>query len=260
MPELVNKFALIMGADGIGTGIALRFAREGAAVAILDADLDAAQAAALAIQAAGGQAFAAPIAWDATAGAAVTRAVEQLGGLHVLVCNVLPEPHVGPLEAQSAEVFGAAFGRVQAAVTAMQATLPYLRETGCGRIIHVGHRYGENVNDSIAAYNAAAWALVGVTRTAATDWGQYQIATNLLLPLAETPEFRRYHERRPQVLDMMANQLPLGRLGDPVEDIGAAALFLAGDACNYVNGEVIHGDGGQHVAGPVLSPGKFRGS
>ena len=51
--------------------------------------------------------------------------------------------------------------------------------------------------------------------------------------------------------------LSLGRLGDPVEDIGATALFLAGDACNFVNGEVVHGDGGQHVAGPVLNPGKF---
>ncbi|MFV9650417.1 SDR family oxidoreductase [Pseudomonas citrulli] len=118
-------------------------------------------------------------------------------------------------------------------------------------------RYGEGINEGLAAYNAAAWSLVGLTRTAALDWGRYQIASNLLLPLADTPELRRSHERRPGVIDLMIGQLPLGRLGDPVEGIGAAALFLACDACAFVNGEVIHADGGQHVAGPVLNPARF---
>lgn len=258
MSELANRFALVLGADTIGRGIALRFAREGAAVAILDADIAAAQATAQAIQAGGGRALAAAAPWSASAGEAVSCAVERLGGLHVLVNNVLPVPFCAPLDAQPAEAFSAAFARIQAAVAAMQAALPHLQAAGGGRIVNVGHRYGETVNDGIAAYNAAAWSLVGLTRTAATDWGQYQIATNLLLPLADTFEFRAYHERRAKVLDLMVGQLPLGRLGDPVEDIGAAALFLAGDACNFVNGEILHGDGGQHVAGPVLSPGKFR--
>jgi NAD(P)-dependent dehydrogenase (short-subunit alcohol dehydrogenase family) len=188
----------------------------------------------------------------------VRRAIAELGGLHVLVTNVLPPPTVAPLDAQPAAAFGDAFARVQAAVAAMQAALPHLRAAGGGRVINVGHRYGEDVNDGIAAYNAAAWSLVGLTRTAAVDWGQYQIATNVLLPLADTPEFRRYHARRGKLLDLMVGQLPLGSLGDPVEDVGAAALFLAGEACNFINGQVLHGDGGQHVAGPVLNPGKFR--
>jgi len=257
MNELANQSALVLGADAIGAGIAQRFVRAGASLAVLDADFAAAEATARAIVAGGGRAFAGATPLDASVGAAVTRAVEQLGSLHVLVLNTLPAPHVGPLEAQSAEAFATAFARVQAAVAAMQAALPHLRAAGGGRIVIVGHRYGENVNEAIAAYNAAAWSLVGLTRSAAVDWGQYQIATNLLLPLADTPEFRACHARRAKPLDLMTGQLPLGRLGDPVEDIGAAALFLASDACNFVNGEVIHGDGGQHVAGPVLNPAKF---
>jgi len=257
MRALDNKLALVIGADAIGAGIALRFAREGASVALLDADIAAAQATARQIESAGGRAFAALMPWDGTAGAHVTQAIERLGGLHILVSNVLPTPEVAPLESQRDDAFRAAFARIRAAVAAMQAAHPWLRDTGCGRIVHVGHRYGENVGDAIGAYNAAAWSLVGIVRTAALDWGKDQIATNLLLPLADTPEFRRCHERRARVLDMMVGQLPLGRLGDPVEDIGAAALFLAGDACNFVNGEVIHGDGGQHVAGPVLNPARF---
>jgi NAD(P)-dependent dehydrogenase (short-subunit alcohol dehydrogenase family) len=256
MNEMTEKRALVFGADAIGGGIAIRFAREGAAIAIIDTNVAVAEEAAQTIRSEGGKAQTFAASHENIA-SVVTEAVRALGGLDVLVVNALPSPVIGPLEVQSAAAFTDAFARVQAAVLAMQAALPALQASGNGRIIIVGHRYGESVNDGIAAYNAAAWSLVGLTRTAAVDWGQYQIATNLLLPLADTPEFRSYHERRPKLLDLMANQLPLGRLGDPVEDIGATALFLAGDACNFVNGEVIHGDGGQHVAGPVLNPGKF---
>jgi enoyl-[acyl-carrier-protein] reductase (NADH) len=56
---------------------------------------------------------------------------------------------------------------------------------------------------------------------------------------------------------MMLAQLPLQRAGDCVEDVGGAALFLVSDAANFINGEVVHADGGQHVAGPVLNPIKF---
>ena len=257
MNELANKRALVLGVDAIGAGIAKRFARAGAALALLGSDLAEAESAAQAIAAGGGRAFAGATPIDGSTGTAIARAIEQLGGLDVLVVNVLPAPVVAPLERLSAEVFATAFARVQVAVAAMQIALPHLRSAGGGRIILVGHRYGENVNEAIAAYNAAAWSLVGLTRSAAVDWGQYQIATNLLLPLADTPEFRACQARRAKLLDLMTGQLPLGRVGDPVEDVGAAALFLASDACNFVNGEVIHGDGGQHVAGPLLNPARF---
>ena len=257
MSEMQNKKALVLGADAIGHGIAIRFAREGARVAVLDPDASLAEELAQTIRASGGDALGFTTPFNETAGEIITAAIAQLGGLDVLVNNVLPIPAIGPLERQPAANFAEVFACIQAAVAAMQAALPALQSAGGGRIINIGHRYGEGVNEGLAAYNAAAWSLVGLTRTAALDWGRYQIASNLLLPLADTPELRRYHERRPGVIDLMINQLPLGRLGDSVEDIGSAALFLAGDACTFVNGEVIHADGGQHVAGPVLNPVRF---
>lgn len=257
MNEMLNKYALVLGADTIGQGIAIRFAREGARLAVLDPDTAVAEELARTIRASGGHALAFTAPMNETAGASVKAAIAQLGGLDVLVNNVLPMPVIGPLESQSTTILADAFACVQAAVAAMQAALPAMQEAGSGRIINIGHRYGEGINEGLAAYNAAAWSLVGLTRTAALDWGRYQIASNLLLPLADTPELRRCHERRPGVIDLMIGQLPLARLGDPVEDIGAAALFLAGDACAFVNGEVIHADGGQHVAGPVLNPARF---
>ena len=257
MSQLKGKRVLVLGADAIGRGIAIRFAREGAEVAVLDSMLARAEEVAQAIQRSGGRAMALACDLDAQMGPTLHTAIAALGGVDVLVNNVLPMPVIAPLEEQSPASFNDAFARVQAAVCAMQASLPSMQQAGGGRISNVGHRYGEGVNEALAAYNCAAWSLVGLTRTAAVDWGRYQITTNLLLPLADTPELRECHARRARIMDMMIGQLPLGRLGDPVEDVGAAALFLATDACSFVNGETLHGDGGQHVAGPVLNPARF---
>jgi len=256
MNEMLNKYALVLGADTIGQGIAIRFAREGARLAVLDPDTATAEELARTIRASGGHALAFTAPLNETAGASVKAAIAQLGGLDVLVNNVLPMPAIGPLESQSATIFADAFACIQAASPPCRPPCPPCRRQAADAS-STSDRYGEGINEGLAAYNAAAWSLVGLTRTAALDWGRYQIASNLLLPLADTPELRRSHERRPGVIDLMIGQLPLGRLGDPVEGIGAAALFLAGDACAFVNGEVIHADGGQHVAGPVLNPARF---
>lgn len=255
--RLAGKKAVLIGADAIGSGIAQRFAREGAAIVIVDAQIARAQAVAHAIGDGAGARSVDPARTDSIR-STIDASAAALGGLHVLVNNLLPVPHVAPLEHQTVDAFAAALGAVIATQAAMQAALPHLRAGGGGRIVNVGHRYGEGVNEAIAAYNTAAWALVGLTRSAAVDWGQYQIATNLLLPLADTPEFRSYHARRAVLLERLVWQIPLGRMGDPIEDIGGAAVFLACDEVNFVNGEIVHGDGGQHTAGPVLNPGKFK--
>jgi NAD(P)-dependent dehydrogenase (short-subunit alcohol dehydrogenase family) len=255
MSQLTGKIALVLGADSIGRGIALRLAREGAVVGILDADAARAQAVAGEI---GGGALGQEFVPDAGGvQAAIEALIGRLGGAHILVCNTLPGANPASLEDQDAAAFGDALAAVGLAAAAMRAVFPTFSAQRWGRIITIGHRYGETVNEAIGPYNAAAWALVGLTRSAALDWGRHQIAVNLLLPLAETPEYRAAHEQRPRIIDLWTGQLPLRRVGDPVEDIGAAALFLASDDSAFVTGQTIHADGGQHVAGPVLNPVKF---
>jgi 3-oxoacyl-[acyl-carrier protein] reductase len=230
---LDRKPIIVIGADEIGTGIARRLAREGARLAVLD-ESD-----------------------SRTIETAVESSARQLGGVYALINNLLPTPALAPLESQTGVMFAAAFARVQAVVCAMQTVMPFMRDAGGGRIVNVGHRYGESVNEGLAAYNAAAWSLVGITRSAALDWGRHQIATNLLLPLAHTSELGQAHTKRPNIIELMLSQVPLQRAGDCVEDIGGAALFLVSDAANFINGEVVHADGGQHIAGPVLNPIRF---
>jgi NAD(P)-dependent dehydrogenase (short-subunit alcohol dehydrogenase family) len=233
---LAGRRALVLGLDDIGNGIARRFEREGARVATLRGTT--------------------PTTGRAS-GDEIAQAVQALDGLDLLVCNLLSAPGPCPLDQLDDLRLHDALQAVSNTVVAMRAALPALRESGRGRIVLVGHRYGETVGESIAAYNAAAWALVGLARTAALEWGQYQVATNVLLPLARTAEFDAARARRPAVIDKLVSQLPLRRVGDPVEDVGGAAVFLASDAARFVNGQVICADGGQQVAGPVLNPARF---
>jgi 3-oxoacyl-[acyl-carrier protein] reductase len=233
---LEGRTALVLGIDEIGSGIVRALARSGGKVTGLNPDFDD----------------------PSSVGAAVDLSLKGTGALDILVCNALPPARPVPLAQQDLGGLEASLRTVLATTLAMQTAFPLLRASGKGRIIVVGHRYGEGVNEALAAYNMSAWSLVGLVRSAALDWGQHQIATNLLLPFAQTQELAAARARRPAVIDLMVSQLPLRRPGDPVEDIGGAAVFLASDAACFINGQTVCADGGQHIAGPVLNPMKFH--
>ncbi|RPH54777.1 MAG: SDR family oxidoreductase [Lysobacterales bacterium] len=256
---LAGRVALVVGLDEIGAGIANRFVREGARVALLSIDDE--RQVALDDDVAGkfiANEIGIPAADPDSVALAIRDTVAKLAApLDVLVCNLLSAAAPRLLEHLDTMALDVALSRVRSTVAAMRAALPALRDSGRGRIVLVGHRYGESVSEALGAYNAAAWSLVGLARTAALEWGQYQIATNVLLPLTQTAEFDDARTRRPKVIDLLVSQLPLRRVGHPIEDIGGAAAFLASDAVCFVNGQVVCADGGQQVAGPVLNPARF---
>jgi NAD(P)-dependent dehydrogenase (short-subunit alcohol dehydrogenase family) len=103
-------------------------------------------------------------------------------------------------------------------------------------------------------HNTAGWALRGLTRTAAAEWARFGIHSNLLEIAPDTEEFQKYRMQNPKVIDALLGQVALGRRGDVVEDIGAAAVFAACDESNWINGQVFYADGGQHIAVPAFIP------
>jgi NAD(P)-dependent dehydrogenase (short-subunit alcohol dehydrogenase family) len=257
--RLRNRAAIVAGADTIGCGIAQALAEAGASVALLDADPDAAAKGALRLRTTGHHCLAAyfSASVESSLKSVLSDTASRLNSLEILVVNLLPKAHPTPLVNLSADALARSAAAISNSVAAMQGALPLLRSAGCGRIINVGHRYGEGINGELGAYNAAAWALWGLTRSAAVEWGQYQITSNLLMPFADTPELRAAQHHRPELMELLLGQVPLRRAGDPVQDIGGAAVFLAGDEASFINGEILYADGGQHVAGPVLNPAKF---
>lgn len=237
-PVLDGRRAIVVGGPDLGRALSTRLQRAGAEVADLH--------------------------WDASpgiepnstgiVGGAVEQAAERLGGVDLLVVDLLPNAAPSPLESTSPDTMKAALGRVADTAAAMNAAHDALRHSDKARIIVVGHRYGQGVAEGIAPYNAAAWALVGLVRSAALDWGRHGIATNLLLPGAMTAEFDAARSARPELMDALVAQLPLGRMGDPMADIGGAVVMLASDAGRFINGQTIHVDGGRHIAGAVIDP------
>ena len=98
-------------------------------------------------------------------------------------------------------------------------------------------------------YNASKEAVRALTRTAAVEWGRYGITCNVICPFAVTPPWEFFVQFDPDGARRIVEGNPLQYVGDPEEDIGPVAVFLASDESHYVTGNTIHADGGGHING-----------
>ena len=258
MQLLTGKVAAITGATGsIARAIAQRFAREGATVGVIDPDAAAggALAAELARSGAKSRAFTADVGLSGEVEKAIEAVVAAFGRLDVLVHNAwTPTPFVPLLDKPEREFRASLETGLFGALRAMRAAVPHLRKADGGRIILVGAPYGHTTYANVADAVCTDYALQGLTRAAGVEWGKYRIVTNLLLPaLADVPEFQAYRAQQAAAVKSLLPMQPLRRLGDPVEDIGGAAVMLACDEGCFITGHTIHADGGQH-----MNPATFR--
>lgn len=178
MALLNEQVALITGAGGgIGRGIALNFAKEGAAVVVAELDVTSGEAVVAELKALGAQAvfIKTDVCSKADIEAAVQLAVDQFGGLDILVNNAFaPTPNVLLEEKTDAMLEQTLGSTVWAAWWAMKAALPHMKARGGGKIINF-----YSIDIEIGAwlhgdYNTAKAAIVGLTRSAASEWGAVQ--------------------------------------------------------------------------------------
>ena len=106
-----------------------------------------------------------------------------------------------------------------------------------------------------AEYNAAKEASRALARTAAREWAGRGIRVNVICPAAATEAYEAFRAMVPDHAAALLAQNPMGRMGDPEEDIGAVALFLASDDSRYVTGNTLFVDGGSHINGVQWNPG-----
>ena len=251
MSHLDGKVALVTGGGkGIGRGIARRFVREGAAVLIAEIDEEAGAATARELERLGGRGsfLACDVGDKLQITGAVATAVERYGRLDVLVNNAVAlNPNV-LLEEKTDEMLERSLrAGLWATWWAMQAAFPVMRDQGGGRIINFYSIDAEAGAWLHADYNATKDAIRGLTRSAAAEWGRFQILVNAIAPAAAGTVFQELCRQMPGFAEMAAAMNPLGRVGDPEEDIAPVAVFLASDDARYVTGETIHVDGGQHL-------------
>jgi NAD(P)-dependent dehydrogenase (short-subunit alcohol dehydrogenase family) len=244
---LDNRRALVTGAgQGVGRGIALALAAQGAAVALLGRTEETLRGVAKEIADLGGAATV--LIADVTRAEDITRAVEQavadLGGLDILVNNAqIPAP--GTLLTVTDEAFTACWeSGPLAAFRMMRACRPHLGEGSV--VINLGS--GTSVNPmpvGRGVYGAAKAAIQTLSRVAATEWGPDGIRVLTVLPAATSPAAQEWAAANPAEYERSLQSIPLRRLGDPVDDIGGVVAFLCSPAAGFLTATTIAIDGGQ---------------
>jgi NAD(P)-dependent dehydrogenase (short-subunit alcohol dehydrogenase family) len=245
--RLRDKVALVTGAgQGIGRGVALALAKEGALVAVAGRTLSKCVDVANEIEAVGARAL--PLACDVADRADVARAVAgvvgHFGGLDVLVNNAQSSRQGLLAELTDDDVEECWRSGALGTLYAMQAALPHLRARGGGAIVNFGSSTAIDGNVTFGAYAMAKEAIRGLSRVAAREWGRYGIRVNVVVPNALSPSGERYRDEHPERFAKMAAGLPLGRVGDPELDIGRAVVALASDDLGYLTGETLRLTGG----------------
>jgi len=256
--RLEGKVALVTGAGmGIGRGIARRYAREGANVVVAERDVAAGQRTAGELEALGGGGVF--VATDVTdkgqVNAAVQTALDTWGRIDIVVNNAWGGGTISRLEwktdANIQHGFDVGF---YAAFWSMQAAFPHFKAQQSGCIINLCSLNGVNAHMYSVEYNAAKEALRTLSRTAAVEWGRHNIRTNVICPAAATESYVAFRDANPDTAAEMLKENPMRRMGDPENDIGGVALFLATDDAAYVNGNTMFVDGGAHVNGVSWRP------
>lgn len=250
---LAGRVALITGAGaGIGEGIARRFADEGARVVIAELDEAAGQAVAEKI---GGVFVRTDVADRQQVETAVQTAVSEYGAIDVVVNNAWGGGAIGRVEHKTDEQLaqGIAVG-YYGPYWAMRAAFPHMKARGWGRIVNLCSLNGVNGHVGTLEYNAAKEALRTLTRTAAREWAATGVTVNALCPAAKSQAFFRAIGDYPELEAMADAANPMGRMGDPYDDIAPVAVFLASEACRYVTGNTLFVDGGSHINGVAWAP------
>jgi NAD(P)-dependent dehydrogenase (short-subunit alcohol dehydrogenase family) len=258
MGRLAERVAIVTGAGrGIGRGIARRFAREGARVLIAewDAATGARTAGELAALGGEGRFLRTDVGERAQVDAAVADALGAWGRVDVLVNNAWAGPPMGRVEWKTSEEMEQAL-RVGflSNFWSMQAVFPHMKKQGGGRIINICSLNGVNAHMYTVHYNAAKEAVRALTRTAAREWAPWNVLCNIICPAAATEAYRAVMDANPALEKQLLALHPMHRMGDPEEDIGGVALFLASDDSRYVTGNTLFVDGGAHINGSPWAP------
>ena len=142
----------------------------------------------------------------------------------------------------------------QSALWAMQATFPGMKERSWGRVINMCSLNGVNAHPYTGDYNMGKEALRTLTRSAAREWAAHGITVNAICPAAKSQAFLRAMADYPGMEAIADAANPMGRMGDPYEDIAPVAVFLAGEGSRYLTGNTLFVDGGSHINGVAWAP------
>jgi 3-oxoacyl-[acyl-carrier protein] reductase len=238
--RLQDRIAIVTGgARGIGRAIGNAFAAEGAQVVLSDIDTKVVEAAAHAI---GALAVPTNVVDEDSVHAMVKQVMERYGRVDILVnnagiCPLTPFASIGRAE----------WDRVMAinltgAFLCSQTVLPHMTPKRYGRIINISSVAGKMGGVTVGVHYAASKAgLLGLTWSLAKLCAPFGITANAIAPVTVETDLTR--EWPKDVMEQMRKSIPLGRLAR-VEDVAAAAVFIASEEAGFITGEVLDVNGG----------------
>ena len=240
--SLKDKVVIVTGAGGgIGGAIAQRFAVTGSKVVVNDIDADAVAATVAAIGADGGSAMAAVA--DVSDSSAVATMVDatmtEHGRIDVLVNNAgIISPMLHFFEADEAWWRRIIDVNLTGHFIVSHPVARIMAKQGGGNIINMSSGGATRAHRSFTAYDATKGGIEALTRAMALDLGPYNIRVNALMPGSIDTSGMDLDARK-----LRGENVPLGRIGEPI-DMTGAALFLASDDAAYITGDIIKVDGG----------------
>lgn len=248
MSKLNNKVAIITGGgSGIGQAISELFAQEGAAVHILDLNVEGAQPVVDGIVAAGGQATL--HACNVANQEEVNHIVQGIGKVDILVNNA-GIAHVGNLEKCAAEDFDRVFNvNVKGAYNALYAVVPAMKANGGGAILNLASIASVVGIADRFAYSMSKGAIYAMSMSVARDYMADNIRSNSISPARVHTPFvdgfiaKNYPGQEAEMFEKLSKSQPIGRMAKP-EEIAKLALFLCSDDAGFITGNDYPIDGG----------------
>lgn len=243
-----NKVVLVTGGGGgIGRASALAFARAGAKLAVTDRDLAAGEETAAQARALGAEALfvAADVMRAADVQSMVAQVVAHFGRLDCAFNNAgIEEEHRRLADCDEA-TFDRIMGvNVKGVWLCMKHQIPQMLAQGGGTIVNMASAAGLVGAPKMSAYSASKHAVIGLTKSAAVEYGRKGIRVNAVCPgWIRTAMLERALALEPQLAAAGAPLHPIGRIGEP-EEVAAAVLWLSSDAARFVTGLAHTIDGG----------------
>ena len=245
MLELKGKVALVTGGgSGIGEACAIMLAHRGAKVAVLDQNIEAAERVTQQIKSSGGQANAlrVDVSDEGQVSKAVDEVISQFGALHIAVNNA----GIGGDQAPTAEQTIAGWRKVlsvnlDGVFYCMRNEIPAMIKSGGGAIINMASILGQVGYANAAGYVAAKHGVVGLTKSAALEYGTKRIRVNSVGPgFIKTPLLSAVPK---EALEPIAQLHALKRIGESKE-VATLVTFLASDEASFITGNYYAVDGG----------------
>jgi NAD(P)-dependent dehydrogenase (short-subunit alcohol dehydrogenase family) len=244
---LEGKIAVVSAAgQGVGRGVAVALARAGARVvasgrtvakchAVVD-EITELGAAAIAVEC--------DVTVEGHINRCVERALEEYGGIDILVNAADDQRLVRFMDITDDDLLANFRTGAMGTVRFIQAVVPHLQARGGGAIVNVASGAGLLAMPGMGPYSAVKEAVRSLTRTAAVELGPLGIRVNVICPWAWAPSFEEWAANDPAEFADTLARTPLGRVGDPVDDVGEGVVFLCSDQSRYVTGTTLMLDGG----------------